>query len=117
MKNRNFGQSLHCAVRGLVSGFRTERNFKIYIVIAVIFLGLNILLSAGLYDYIILLMLSCGVFSAEYINTAVERLANSFCSDCNSNIKFVKDVAAGAVLIMGIAFFISEGIILISKLL
>lgn len=117
MKNKNFWQSVACALRGIVSGFRAERNFKIYIGIAIVFLALNILTSSGLYDYILLLMLSCGVFAAEYINTAVERLCDSFCREENADVKFAKDVSASAVLVMGIAFFGAEGAILVSNVL
>lgn len=117
MKNKNFLQSVKCAVRGIVSGFKAERNFKIYACIAAVFLVLNILVSSGLYDYLILLSLTCGVFSAEYLNTAAERLCDSFCSEENKNIEFIKDVSAASVLVMGIAFFTAEGAILISNIL
>lgn len=105
MKNRNFGESLVCAFRGIVSGFRSERNFRLYIGIALVFLALNIVTSSGFYDYLLLLALSCGVFAVEYINTAVERLCDSFCTEKNDSVKFAKDVSASAVLVMGIAFY------------
>ncbi|MDE7222796.1 MAG: diacylglycerol kinase [Acetatifactor sp.] len=117
MKNGNFRQSIACALKGIASGFRTERNFKIYIGIAIVFLLLNILTLSGFYDYILLLVLSCGVFAAEYINTAIERLCDSFCTEENKDIRFAKDVSASAVLIMGIAFFGAEGAILVSNIL
>ena len=117
MKNNSFLQSVKCAVKGVASGFRTERNFKIYTVIALIFLALNIITASGLYDYIILLALACGVFSAEYMNTAIERLCDSLCPEDDKNVRFIKDVAAAAVLVTGIAFLGAEGTILISKLL
>lgn len=117
MKNKSFLQSVKCAVKGASSGFRAERNFKIYMVIALVFLALNIITSSGLYDYIILLALACGAFSAEYINTAIERLCDSFCPEDDENVRFIKDVSAAAVLVTGIAFFGGEGAILISNLL
>lgn len=117
MKNKNFWQSVACALRGIASGFHAERNFKIYIGIALVFLALNIVTSSGLYDYILLLALSCGVFAAEYINTAVERVCDSFCAEENKDVRFAKDVSAGAVLIMGIAFFGAEGAVLVSNIL
>lgn len=117
MKNKSFLQSVKCAVKGVTSGFRAERNFKIYTVIALVFLALNIITSSGLYDYIIMLALACGAFSAEYINTAIERLCDSFCPEDDKNVRFIKDVSAAAVLVTGIAFFGAEGAILISNLL
>lgn len=117
MKNRNLWQSIACALKGIGCSFRTERNFKIYIGIVFVFLLLNILTLSGLYDYILLLMLSCGVFAAEYVNTAVERLCDSFCTEENKDIRFAKDVSASAVLVMGVAFFGAEGAVLVSNIL
>ena len=117
MKNKNFLQSVKCALKGMKSGFLSERNFKIYLCIAAFFLILNILLSANIYDYVILVILSCAVFSAEYLNTAIERMCDRFCDEKDKDIGFVKDVSAAAVLVNGIAFFTGEGIILISKIL
>ena len=117
MKNKNFFQSVLCAFRGIKSGFSSEHNFKIYVAIASVFLVLNIVVSAGIYDYIILLILTCFTFSAEYINTAIERICDCFCDESNRDVGFIKDVGAAAVLVSGFAFFIGEGIVLISKLL
>ena len=117
MKNKKFMKSVACAFRGIAGGFREERNFKIYTGIAAVVLALNILTSSSLYDYILLLALSCGVFAAEYINTAVERLCDSFCTEENKDVGFAKDVSAGAVLMMGIAFFGAEGAVIISNIL
>lgn len=117
MKNRNFFQSVKCALRGMKSGFSSERNFKIYIGIAAVFTLLNILLKSGIYDYIVLIILVSSAFIAEYINTAIERICDRFCSERDNDIRFVKDVSAGAVLVAGFAFFIGEGIVLIPKIL
>lgn len=117
MKNKNFFQSVKCALRGMKSGFSSERNFKIYIGITAFFVLLNILLRSGIYDYIIMIILVSAAFTAEYINTAIERICDRFCSEPDKDIGFIKDVAAGAVLTAGFAFFTVEGIILIPKLL
>ena len=91
-KNKNFFESVACAVKGLVKGFKAERNFKIYVVIAVVFLIFNILLKSGIYDYIIYIILACGTFGAEYINTAIERLCDR---QCREDDRFVRiDCAA-----------------------
>lgn len=117
MKNKNFFQSVKRAAIGFVSGFRSERNFKVYTVIVLVFLALNIITGSGMYDYIIMLSLVCAAFSAEYFNTALERLCDSFCSKKDDDVKFIKDVAAGAVLAIGIAFFSAEGVILAKNIL
>lgn len=117
MKNKNFFQSVKRAARGIADGFRAERNFKIYAVIAAVFLALNIVTGSGLYDYMILLTLTSAAFSAEYFNTALERICDRFCSETDNDVKFIKDVAAGAVLAVGIAFFGAEGAVIAANLL
>lgn len=116
MKNRHFGQSIVCAARGIVQGFRSERNFKIYCLLVSIFLIFNILLSVGVYDYIILIVLTGNAFALEYVNTAIERVVDRFGKGIDVDCKFIKDVAAGAVLVSGIVLFLVEGIILIPRL-
>lgn len=116
MKNKSFFASVKCAFNGVVAGFKSERNFKIYIIMVLIFLILNIILSSTMYDYIILLATACCSFSAEYINTSIERLVDVSGDEITEDFKFIKDVAAGAVLVSGVAFFGSQAIILISKL-
>lgn len=117
MKNKNFFQSVKCALRGLKNGFSSEKNFKIYIGITSFFILLNVLLSSRVYDYIILIILVSAAFITEYINTAIERICDRFCSEQDEDIRFIKDVAAGAVLVAGFAFFTVEGIILLPKIL
>ncbi len=114
MKNNNIFQSVRCAVRGIFNCCKEERNFRDYGVIALIVLILNIILGAGLWEYIVFIILTCAVFSAEFLNTAIERLVDNQ-GEINENFKFIKDAAAAGVLAMGIAFFACEGAILIPK--
>lgn len=116
MKNKNIFQSIKCAARGIRCCFIQERNFREYTIIAIVFLVFNILLSSCMWEYIVFTILVCAVFSAEFLNTAIERLIDEYCGDINEKNKFIKDAAAGGVLAMAIAFFIAEGLILIPKL-
>ena len=47
----------------------------------------------------------------------MERVVDKFIIKKNMDAKYIKDVSAASVLIMGITFFIVEGLILIPKLL
>lgn len=116
MKNKNFWESIKCAARGLGDAYMTERNFKIYTGIGMVFILFNVLLSASIYDYVLFIILAAGVFMAEYINTALERVIDRMGDGINEDFRFAKDVAAAAVLVSGIAFFAGEGLLLISKL-
>lgn len=116
MKNKNIFQSIKCAVRGIIVCFRQERNFREYTAFAIVFLIFNILLSACLWEYIVYISLVCAVFSAEFINTAIERIVDKNSGEINEQNRFIKDAAAGGVLVLAVAFFLAEGFILIPKL-
>lgn len=114
MKNKNIFQSIRCAARGIYNCCKEERNFREYALIAVVILILNILLDASLWEYILFISLVSAIFSAEFMNTAIERIIDTR-GEISEQNKFIKDAAAGGVLILAIAFFICEGLILIPK--
>lgn len=112
MKNKTFADSLKCAFRGMGYAFKTEKNFLYYAVIALGFLGLNVLCRVPLHGYLTYLITAFGVFSAEMINTSIEHLCDMEVSEIKYEVKLVKDMAAAGVLMWGIAFFLAEFIIL-----
>lgn len=117
MKNKTFLDSIKCAFNGLFYGLKTEKNFKYYTIIATIFLILNILIKATLMEFMFYGICIFGVFSAEFFNTSIEHLSNAFTKEIKQEIKITKDIAATGVLIWGLAFFIVEIFIIISKLI
>ena len=78
---------------------------------------LNLLLGASVTEFLIGFALVCGVFAAEYLNTALERLIDTRFPEITADNKFIKDTAAAGVFIISIAFFLSQGLILLPKLL
>lgn len=108
MKNKTFIDSLKCAFKGLFYAFKTEKNYKYYICIALVFLIINIVLKVSLVFNIGYVITAVGVFSSECINTAIEHLADLYSTEIKTEIKLVKDIAAAAVLFWGFAFFIVE---------
>ena len=117
MKNKTFIDSLKCAFVGLLKAFKSEKNFIIYAVIAITALILNIVFKVEMFWWIGYIVTVCGVFAAELINTAIEKLADAFTSEITNEIKAVKDIAASAVLFWGFGFFAVEIIALGSKFL
>lgn len=115
MKNKTFFDSIKCAVQGMRYALKSEKNFRIYIIIAVIFFVLNLICRTELAMHMIFLTICGGVFSAEFINTSLERLSDKVDGNFSSEIKIVKDVAAAGVLVWGIIFFILESVIIIGK--
>lgn len=114
-KNKNFFQSLNCAIKGLIEILKEERNFKIYLFIFLIFLSINIVFKIPIYEMCVFLISTLIVLTLEVINTAFERMVDKLMPSKNNNAKIIKDYLAGSVLISGIFFFVIEFIILISN--
>ncbi len=117
MKNRNIFQSMRCAFQGMQAAWREERNFREYTAIYAVFFSAGLLLGISAVEFLIGFALVCGVFAAEYLNTALERLIDSRFPEISADNKFIKDTAAAGVFILSIAFFVSQAIILIPRLI
>ncbi len=116
MKNKNIFQSMYCAFEGMKAAWKEERNFREYTAIYAAFFLMNLFLGASVMEILIGFSLVCGVFSAEYLNTALERLLDTRFPEISPDIKFIKDTAAAGVFVLSIAFFLSQGLILLPKL-
>lgn len=113
MKNKTFFDSVCCAWRGMRYAFKTEKNFAIYIGIAMFFFIINLILHVKT-EYYMPYLLGCGgVFSAELTNTAIEHLSNFSSEELHDEIKYTKDIAAAAVLFFGFVYFAIEAIIIV----
>ncbi len=63
----------------------------------------------------ILVVVTGFVWAAEIFNTAIEKIMDYISIDREPEIKFIKDVAAAAVLVAAITAFITGCIIFIPK--
>lgn len=108
MKNKSFLSSVRCAFNGLLMAFEKERNFKIYFINVFLSLIANILLDFSTMQFLIWGVTIAGVFAAECINTAIEKLCDFMTREKDERIGYIKDVAAGAVLCWGIIFYVAE---------
>ena len=117
MKNKNIFQSIRCGTHGIAECYKSERNFMEYTAIALFVLTLNILLHCAVWEYIVFFALVTAAFSAEFLNTAIERVIDTYDNTISEKNRFIKDAAAGGVLVIALAFFASETVILVPKAL
>jgi len=87
------------AFSGLGQSFRQEAHLKLHLVIALMVSGLAAFFDVSKTDWIILLLAITLVISLEMLNSAIEKLCDLVQPETHPKIKYVKDVAAGAVLI------------------
>ena len=117
MKNKTFSASGWCALKGLGYAIKTEKNYRYYFLIILTFTVLNIIVGVPYLAYITQWISVFGVFSAECTNTALEHLIDMQTKEIKEEIRIIKDVAAGAVVTWGIAYFGGEFIWIILTLL
>lgn len=105
------------AFAGIAHAARTQRNFRIHIVITslVILLGTWLRLSAERWA---ILVLTIGVvFQAELVNTALEAIVDKVSPEFHPLAKIAKDCVAGAVLVLAVAAVIVGGLVMGPRLI
>ena len=90
------------AYRGIVLFIRTERNARIEIFIAILVIAFAIWLKVSFIELAIFLLCIGAVLTAEAFNSTVERMADFQSKEIHPDIRNIKDIAAGAVLIAAI---------------
>ncbi len=95
--------SFRYAFQGWHYVLRTQRNAWIhsFIATAVFIVGLWLRLSPK--DWAIIVLTAAFVFTAEFINTAIEAVVDLASPEHHELAKVAKDVAAGAVLVAALA--------------
>ncbi|NIF04667.1 diacylglycerol kinase family protein [Chryseobacterium sp. Tr-659] len=91
------------AFRGVWVMIKTERNFQIELLAFVINIFLIFYFRLNAMDTALILIVSFAVLSAEIFNTAIEKICDIIQPDFDKRIGFIKDIAAGAVVLMAIA--------------
>ena len=95
-------KSIGVAFDGIIDLIKSENNAKVHLVstIVVIIVGLKLQFLA--IEWLWISLAIAGVWVAELINTAIEKLTDLVSPEQNPIAKKVKDYAAGAVLVMAI---------------
>lgn len=104
-------KSYRHAIRGIRVALRSEINMTLHLIATIAVIVVNYILEVNLTDWVITLMLTGVVWAAEIFNTAVEKLADRVSTAPDGQIRDVKDLAAGAVLVICIVAVISAVII------
>jgi diacylglycerol kinase len=78
---------------------------------------MSILLKLSSAEWIFIIMAIAMVWTAELFNTAIEALCDMIMLEKHPKIKFIKDVAAAAVLVSALAALLTGLIIFLPKLI
>jgi len=105
------------ALKGIFYMIRTQHNFWIQLTIGVLAVILGFVLKISWFEWG-LVILSCGlVLAAETFNSAIETLTDVVHPGQDPKVGLVKDLAAGAVLIVSIAAAVAGLMIFIPKII
>ena len=108
--------SFEFAFKGIFKFFQQEPNAWIHLVASII-----VFIAAGFFEVsnnemISLVVVTGFVWVAEIFNTVVERIMDFISTEKNSKIEFIKDLAAGGVLLSAITAIVTGAIVFIPKL-
>lgn len=114
-QHRQHKDSLASAIRGILTAFTTQPNFKImfFAVFCVVSAGAILRLNAS--EWLIISITVAVVFIAEMINTSIEAVVDLVTGEWRRNAKVAKDVAGGMVLLTTIFALIIGLIIFLPK--
>lgn len=87
------------AFRGILSMFKSENNFRLHVVLFLVTLFFSFFFEIEKLEWLVILICSALVICLEMINSAIEKTCNKITLEKDIEIKWIKDAAAGAVLI------------------
>lgn len=88
------------AFSGITQSFRQETHLKLHAVIALLVIGAGFFFTISKVKWIIVLITITLVIAFEMVNSAIEKLCDLVMPEQHPKIKYIKDVAAGAVLVV-----------------
>lgn len=109
--------SLRYAIIGILTFIRQEHNARIHAVATVAVISAGIGFRVSYSEAATLAIVTGGVWTTEMLNTCMERMADVAHPASHPTIKFIKDLAAGAVLVASVTAVVVALFIFIPKLL
>lgn len=102
---------------GIKTLFAHEHNAQFHLGAAVLVIAAGFLFGISSVEWCIVILCIGAMFMAEALNTAIEKLCDFVCKEKHPAIGRVKDIAAGAVLLMTIAVIFAGLIIFIPRII
>lgn len=109
-------KSFKFAIDGIIYSFQKGWHFKIHILAAIVVAILGFVYSISRFEWLIIILISSSVISAEAINTAIEETGDVLHPEHHPRVKLAKHCAAGGVLILSIAAILIGLIIFVPKI-
>ncbi|THU37302.1 diacylglycerol kinase family protein [Niastella caeni] len=121
MKSQEFSfrsriKSFRFAMEGIGSFFQREHNAWLHFMATIAVITLTALVGVTKNELLALVFAIGFVWVAEMFNTCIERVMDFVSDQRHAEIKFIKDLAAGAVLVSAVTALAVGAIVFIPKL-
>jgi diacylglycerol kinase (ATP) len=113
---RNRIKSIGFALKGMFILLRTEPSIKIQFFIALIMTALGFYLEISSTEWMFQVLAIGMVMGVEGVNTAIEKICDYIQPDFDPKIGLIKDISAGAVMIVSVLASIIGLIIYVPKI-
>jgi len=110
-------KSFRYAWEGLLAFFSGQHNAIVHLIATGVLVVVCIFVPLSATELMLLAVVTGMVWMAELINSAIEKLCDVISPEYNPKIKYIKDVAAAAVLVSAIIAVVVALIIFIPKFL
>ena len=103
-QSRSFQKSVMYALNGVRLAFRSQRNFRKHLLIALFSLSIAFFLRVEIVEFCIIIFANAFVLVVEMLNSVVEFVIDAYYKNKWAKLaKLSKDIAAGAVLVSACA--------------
>lgn len=116
MTRGTFGTSVRNAWRGVVFVFRHERNFRVQLFIAALVLLAAFMLHISKAELMVVLLLIFLVLGLEIMNTAFEKFLDVVKPQLHEQVRVLKDIMAGVVLVSALGALVIGALIFLPYL-
>ena len=116
MKNRPFHERVVFALNGLGTAWHREHSFRTQAVLAILAVVFLVVVRPAIVWWAIIAITITLVLAIELMNSAFEALVDHLHPDRHPEIRIIKDMAAGAVLLTSIGALTIGGLLLLATL-
>ncbi|RYG19527.1 MAG: diacylglycerol kinase family protein [Chitinophagaceae bacterium] len=113
---QKFFRGFKFAANGLIYAVKTQLNVRVQLFVVVLIVAAGFLFKISSLEWLAVVICIGVVLLAELMNTAIETLVDLVSPEFNPKAGLVKDIAAGAVLIVALMAFAVALIIFVPKI-
>lgn len=116
-QSRSFQKSVMYALNGIRLAFRSQRNFRKHILIALLTFSIAFFLHVELIEFCIIIFANMFVLVVEMLNSVIEFVIDAYYKNKWAKLaKLSKDIAAGAVLLSAVTSAVISFLIFANKI-